>query len=82
MREQEDAGAMPLLPDAVTDRGSALGEPGRVVRLGLLQGFQLECCENSVDLPLGSQRVLAFLALQTRSRSRSYGASIHWMVCK
>jgi hypothetical protein len=52
-----------------------------VVRLGLLQGFQLECCENSVDLPLGSQRVLAFLAMQARSLSRSYIASILWMDC-
>lgn len=57
------------------------GEPGRVVHLDLLQGFQLECSENFVNLPLGSQRVLAFLALRTRPQSRSYVASILWMDC-
>lgn len=36
--------------------------PGRTVRLGLLQGFQLERADSEVDVPLSSQRVLAFLA--------------------
>ena len=36
--------------------------PGRTVRLGLLQGFQLERADSAVDVPLSSQRVLAFLA--------------------
>jgi DNA-binding SARP family transcriptional activator len=53
--------------------------PIRTVRLGLLQGFQLECGECEVDLPLSSQRVLAFLALQLRAQSRSYVASTLWM---
>lgn len=78
MGREQDPG-----PDAVTGRGAALtgvlGEPGRAVRLWLLRGFQLQCSENFVDLPLGSQRVLAFLALQTRPLSRSYVASILWM---
>ena len=36
--------------------------PGRTVRLGLLQGFQLERADSAVAVPLSSQRVLAFLA--------------------
>jgi DNA-binding SARP family transcriptional activator len=57
----------------------AVPVPVRTVRLGLLQGFQLECGECEVDLPLSSQRVLAFLALQLRAQSRSYVASTLWM---
>lgn len=59
--------------------GEILDELGHEVRLWLLRGFQLQCSEKFVDLPLGSQRVLAFLALQTRPLSRSYVASILWM---
>jgi DNA-binding SARP family transcriptional activator len=58
---------------------AALPAPVRTVRLGLLQGFQLECGESEVDLPLSSQRVVAFLALQLRAQSRSYVAATLWM---
>jgi DNA-binding SARP family transcriptional activator len=82
-----------LMTDAVIERneeprpgpgpapGIALGSAasGRAVRLGLLQGFQLECAESEVHLPLSSQRVLAFLALQLRPQSRSYVAATLWM---
>jgi DNA-binding SARP family transcriptional activator len=60
---------------------AAVPAPARIVRLGLLQGFQLECGESEVDLPLSSQRVLAFLALQIRAQSRSYVAATLWMNC-
>ncbi len=63
------------------DRGPNPVAPGRAVRLGLLQGFQLECAESDVDLPLSSQRVLAFLALQARPQSRCYVAATLWMNC-
>jgi DNA-binding SARP family transcriptional activator len=52
--------------------------PGRAVKLRLLQGFQLECAENEVDLPLSSQRVLAFLALQMRPQARTHVAATLW----
>lgn len=72
-----------LMVDAVVERngdaGPALGAGGRTVRLGLLQGFQLQCAEGEVDLPLSSQRVLAFLALQLRPQTRSYVAATLWM---
>ena len=53
--------------------------PPRALRLGLLQGFQLQCAEGEVDIPLSSQRVLAFLALQLRPQTRSYVAATLWM---
>lgn len=71
------------MADAVMERngnpGPGLAAPGRMVRLGLLQGFQLECAESEVDLPLSSQRVLAFLAFQLRPQSRCYVAATLWM---
>lgn len=63
------------------DVGPGLVARGRTVRLGLLQGFQLECAEGEVDLPLSSQRVLAFLALQLRPQNRCYVAAMLWMNC-
>ena len=52
--------------------------PDRAVKLRLLQGFQLECGDREVDLPLSSQRVLAFLALQLRPQARAYVAATLW----
>jgi DNA-binding SARP family transcriptional activator len=72
-----------LIADAVIERnghpGPGLVAAGRTVRLGLLHGFQLQCAEGEVDLPLSSQRVLAFLALQLRPQTRSYVAATLWM---
>jgi DNA-binding SARP family transcriptional activator len=74
-----------LMADTVIERnghpGPGLVPVGSLVRLGLLQGFQLECAESEVDLPLSSQRVLAFLALQARPQSRCYVAATLWMNC-
>jgi DNA-binding SARP family transcriptional activator len=78
MARQDDPGPM-LMADAVVEPGADLAGPGRVVRLGLLQGFQLECSQGELDLPLSSQRVLAFLALQPRPQARSYVAATLWM---
>jgi DNA-binding SARP family transcriptional activator len=74
-----------LAPDALIDR-EALPPSGsrggrQAVRLNLLQGFQLECREGEVVLPFSSQRVLAFLALQSRPSSRTYVASALWLDC-
>jgi DNA-binding SARP family transcriptional activator len=46
--------------------------------LRLLRGFQLHRDGCDADLPLSSQRVLAFLALQGRPQSRTYVASTLW----
>jgi DNA-binding SARP family transcriptional activator len=61
--------------------GPAPVSAGRTVRLGLLQGFQLECAQSELDVPLSSQRVLAFLALQLRPQTRSYVAATLWTDC-
>jgi DNA-binding SARP family transcriptional activator len=61
--------------------GPDLVAPDRAIRLGLLEGFQLECAGGELDLPLSSQRVLAFLALQLRPQSRCYVAATLWMDC-
>lgn len=52
--------------------------PHRAVKLSLLQGFQLECADDEVGLPLSSQRVLAFLALQLRPQPRAHVAATLW----
>jgi DNA-binding SARP family transcriptional activator len=62
----------------LTMAGQAIDRNG-TVKLRLLQGFQLECADGEVDLPLSSQRVLAFLALQLRPQTRSYVAANLWM---
>jgi DNA-binding SARP family transcriptional activator len=62
-------------------RSLGLVAPDRTVRLGLLEGFQLECAGGELDLPLSSQRVLAFLAMQLRPQSRCYVAATLWMNC-
>jgi DNA-binding SARP family transcriptional activator len=61
------------------DPSPGLEAPGRAIRLRLLQGFQLQCAESDVDLPLSSQRVLAFLGMQLRPQTRSYVAATLWM---
>src|SRR6267143_7006815 len=86
MREQEDSRPMVLASGAVIGQdsqppGVGVLELGRDVRLDLLQGFQLVCSAVVVDLPLSAQRVLAFLALHTRSLTRSYVAATLWMDC-
>ena len=52
--------------------------PDQAVKLRLLQGFQLEWADDEVDLPLSSQRVLAFLALQLRPQARTHVAATLW----
>lgn len=50
-----------------------------VVRVGLLQGFELFVRGRPVSLPLSSQRVLAFLALHDRPLQRLYVAGTLWL---
>jgi DNA-binding SARP family transcriptional activator len=47
----------------------------------LLRGFRLEWRGATVDLPLGSQRLVAFLALHRRSLQRAFVAGNLWIDC-
>jgi DNA-binding SARP family transcriptional activator len=60
-------------PPPVPDAGSAAA-----IRLSLLDGFELSIDRSPVDLALGPQRVLAFLALQERPVLRAYVGGCLW----
>jgi DNA-binding SARP family transcriptional activator len=49
------------------------------IRLSLLDGFELCCDDRVVSLPLGSQRLVAFLALHDRALTRLYVAGALWL---
>jgi DNA-binding SARP family transcriptional activator len=49
------------------------------VELRLVNGFELCCAGETVELPLTSQRLVAFLALQERPIQRSYVAAKLWL---
>jgi DNA-binding SARP family transcriptional activator len=51
------------------------------LRLTLLHGFRLDVRGRAVDLPLGSQRLLAFLALHGRPLQRLFVAGSLWLEC-
>jgi DNA-binding SARP family transcriptional activator len=51
------------------------------VTLTLLQGFRLESDGRPIELPLGSQRLVAFLALHRRPVQRLYVAGSLWLDC-
>jgi DNA-binding SARP family transcriptional activator len=54
---------------------------GTELHLALLHGFRLEADGMLVDLALGSQRLLAFLALHRRPLQRVYVAGSLWIDC-
>jgi DNA-binding SARP family transcriptional activator len=59
--------------------GVAVADPvSRAWRLNLVGGFELRCAGEPVHLPTGAQRVLGFLALQERARSRMHVAFTLW----
>jgi DNA-binding SARP family transcriptional activator len=60
------------------DASAASPTPG-LVTLGLLQGFRLERDGGSFELPLGIQRLVAFLALHNRPLLRLYVAGNLWI---
>jgi DNA-binding SARP family transcriptional activator len=53
--------------------------PSGVVKLGLLQGFRLERDGGSLELPLGIQRLVAFLAVHNRPLLRLFVAGNLWI---
>ena len=66
-----------LASEGPGDRGAGL-VPARV-ELGLLGAFELSIAGDRVSLPMNGQRVLAFLALQGRSLTRSFVAGSLWL---
>jgi DNA-binding SARP family transcriptional activator len=48
------------------------------IELGLLDGLELTANGHAMDLPLGAQRLLAFLALSDRPLRRTYIAGVLW----
>jgi DNA-binding SARP family transcriptional activator len=60
-------------------RVSVVPRPSGVVTLGLLQGFRLECDGENFQLPLGIQRLVAFLALHNRPLLRLFVAGNLWI---
>lgn len=48
------------------------------IRLSLLNGFELTIGSTALDLPLASQRVLAFIACQTKPIQRGFVAGNLW----
>lgn len=61
---------------ATIDAGGRAAAP---VRLTLLGGFGLTSGDAAVDLPHGTQRLVAFLAIQDRPLLRSYVAGALWL---
>jgi DNA-binding SARP family transcriptional activator len=53
--------------------------PARTVSLNLLHGFELTGSDGPLVLPLGEQRILAFLALHERGLHRLFVAGSLWL---
>jgi len=73
------AAAVPSTTGAVARRGNRSGEDGGRIVVRLLDGFDLSCDGESVSVPLASQRLVAFLALQNRPLLRVYVAGSLWL---
>ena len=66
--------------DAIGTAPAAVdAEPMAAPRLGLLGGFGLHCGGDTVALPLSAQRLVAFLALQSRPLQRLHVAGKLWV---
>jgi DNA-binding SARP family transcriptional activator len=70
--------------DAIMSKSSPTRDPGAAApargacRLALLGGFELTCEGTSVELPAGSERLVALLALAPRAVTRSHLAGTLW----
>lgn len=60
-------------------RVSVASRPSNVVTVGLLQGFRLEGDDGNFELPLGIQRLVAFLAVHDRPLLRLFVAGNLWI---
>jgi DNA-binding SARP family transcriptional activator len=63
-------------------RAPSRDAPHGAVALTLLQGFRLESEGRAVELPLGSQRLVAFLAVHQRPLQRLFVAGSLWLDCR
>lgn len=70
-RDGARAGVEPGAPPVRSDLAAAL-------RLRLLGGFELRCEGDSIELPMSAQRLIAFLALQSRPLLRVHIAGRLW----
>lgn len=73
-----------LINDGLPAERSRPGQPpfgaaSGAVSLSLLRGFEVRHGARIIELPLGGQRLLAFLALQRRPVHRSFVAGTLWM---
>jgi DNA-binding SARP family transcriptional activator len=55
------------------------GDPGSSMRISLLDGFELSIDETPLPVPLGAQRLLAYLALSSRPVLRVHLAGALWL---
>jgi DNA-binding SARP family transcriptional activator len=69
--------------EEVNPGGSSIvtDELDREVRCALLGGFDISCGQEKINLPLGAQRLLGFLALQDRRVHRVMAAEQLWPNC-
>ena len=58
--------------------GCCCWNASQTVRLTLLGGFDLQCAGRGVPLPIGAQRLLAFMAIHESPLLRSYMAEALW----
>jgi DNA-binding SARP family transcriptional activator len=56
-----------------------IDEPASVNALQLLDGFEFRCDGHVVDFPLGTQRLIAFLAMHDKPVLRTYVAGCLWL---
>jgi DNA-binding SARP family transcriptional activator len=63
----------------VPETGAARSTRSRQVELRLVNGFEVWCDGEAVDLPLTAQRLVAFLSLQERPVQRIYVAGKLWL---
>jgi DNA-binding SARP family transcriptional activator len=61
------------------ERRGAVRQASPTVELRLVNGFELLCDGEPVELPLTAQRLVAFLALQERPLQRGYVAARLWL---
>jgi DNA-binding SARP family transcriptional activator len=69
----------PIVPSHATPVDDPAGSDPPALQLALLSGFELRGAGHRIDLPLSSQRVVAFLALQEHPVQRVYVAGNLWI---
>jgi DNA-binding SARP family transcriptional activator len=76
MRVQRDGPATAVV--AAIPGPPVRGSEDQALRLCLLNGFELTSGSRRIEVPTSAQRVVAFLALQERSRLRAFVAGALW----